>query len=358
MKNNKAIKKFGKKFKRQKNRFIRKRILTSKKNNKKIYHLKFKNTKYIKKIMIILFLLFVYIIIYYFFDNDKIKNYGLSFAQKMDDYNTKNFAIFIRNDCPMCGFFSHFIVLLGCANKYLKEGYIPIIDLVSFRNKYNNGNKLIHNPWELFFYQMNNYTLEEVKNYAKNYTYKYCDKNNYRPNEKYVYYQNDSIIFWHNFIKKYSPFKKELMIEAKIIMKKLFGRSKNILGVKIRGTDYYRRPINHAIPAKVEKIIPDVKEFDKKYKYDYIYLATEDNTVKKKFMPEFVNKVKFLEPENKKFNNRIEQNLDDLKNYIFTIIILSKCLDLIACRCSGTAAVYVLTEGFRHAKVYNLGSYK
>ena len=217
----------------------------------------------------------------------------------------------------------------------------------------------MHNPWELFLYQMNNYTLEEVKKYAKNFSYQYCDRYNYRPNERHIYNNNISITFWHNFIKKYSPFKKEIMIEVKIMMKKLFRNSKNILGVKIRGTDYYRKIIGHPRPAKVEQIIPDVREFDQKYNYDFIDLATEDKNVKKKFMSEFENKAKFFEPDlQKKFNNKIEKSLNDVKNYIFTIIILSKCLDFIACRCSGTAAVFVLSGGFRHSKVYFLGTYK
>ena len=47
-------------------------------------------------------------------------------------------------------------------------GYIPIIDLKSFPNAYNKGNTSIMNPWEFFFIQPYNYSLEEVKLYAKN----------------------------------------------------------------------------------------------------------------------------------------------------------------------------------------------
>ena len=361
MKKNKTIKNFGKKFKKKKSRFNHKKIksLPSKKSKKIKYVSKYKKINYLEKIIVILFLIFLNIIIYYAYNNDIEENYGLSFEQKMNDYNTKKFAIFGRNDCSICGFFSFFIVLLGCSNKYLNKGYIPIIDLVDIKNIYNKGNKSMHNPWELFLYQINNYTLEEVKKYAKNISYVKCYSHNYRPNETFIYYDNNSKIFWHNFVKKYSPFKKEIMTEVKIKMKKLFGNSKNILGVLIRGTDYLKRQIDHPIPARVEQVIPDVKEFDRKYNYDFIYLATEDKNIKKKFMPEFENKAKYLEPDlHKKFNNEIEKFLNDVKNYIFAMIILSKCLDLIACRTSGAAAVFVLTEGFRHSKVYDFGVYK
>ena len=52
--------------------------------------------------------------------------------------------------------------------------------------------------------------------------------------------------FWHKFAEKYMPIKNNIMNEVKINMKKLFGNSKNILGVMIRGTDYIKyRPKYH-----------------------------------------------------------------------------------------------------------------
>ena len=32
-------------------------------------------------------------------------------------------------------------------------------------------------------------------------------------------------------------------------------------------------------------------------------------------------------------------------------------LNIVTVRCSGTAGIYILTEGFRNALVYNLGEY-
>ena len=43
---------------------------------------------------------------------------------------------------------------------------------------------------------------------------------------------------------------------------------------------------------------------------------------------------------------------------MLNIIILSKCLDLLAANTSGTVGVFILTEGFRNYKVYKLGYYK
>ena len=371
MRTNRTNKRNTKKIKRKKNKFnIKKKILYSKTCYKIKKPSKQKKIKCGMKIILIFFLIIVNIIMIYYNShnnkNNQKEDYGLSFEEKLKDYNTKKFVLFGREECPFCGFFSFYIVHLGCANKFLNEGYIPIIDLLYFTNIFNKGNKSIYNPWELFFHQPNDYTLEEVKKYAKSIKYVKCTKYNYRPDEKTIYFNNDSIIFWHNFAKKYTPVKKELMNEAVMIMKNLFGNTKNILGVKIRGTDYYSRPRGHSIPPKVEQIIPDVKEMDKKYNYDFIFFATEDESVKKKFIPEFGEKIKMVNPNLdinyieriKDLNEQIKAYLDYVKNYILNVIILSKCLDIVICRCCGSAAVFVLTEGFRHSIVYNLGEYK
>ena len=361
MKNIKIGKKIKKKIKNEKNQLLHKRklVLSKSKNRTKnlFSHNKFKKSQ---KIIIIITLIFIYIFLYYFFPYNGIEqNYGLSLEQKMEDYKTKKFVQIGWRGCPPCGFFSFYIVNLGCALKYLNKGYIPIIDLKYFKNSLNKGNRSMPNPLEFFFHQPNNYTLKEVKKYAKHFKYKKCSNPSFRPDEKKIYYRDNNISFWYNFAKKYYPIKKELMNEAKIIMKKFFGKSKNILGVKIRGTDYYSRPKGHSIPARVEKIIPDVKEMDKKYKYDFIYLATEDERVKNKFIPEFENKVRYLEPDLKKeYVNDVEKNLDLVKNYILTIIILSKCLDFVGCRCCGATGAFIFSGGFRHSKVYNLGEYR
>jgi hypothetical protein len=47
-----------------------------------------------------------------------------------------------------------------------------------------------------------------------------------------------------------------------------------------------------------------------------------------------------------------------MKIYLINIIILSKCLDIIASRTAGSIVAFILTNGFRNIKIYNLGYYK
>lgn len=319
--------------------------------------------------------IFFIIAIFYIFITIKIKDNNqdtfndiikLSHHQKMKDFQYKYFSILRRLECPTCGLFSFFIVNLGCIKKCLSIGNIPIVDLQSFPNVYNKGNLSNTNPWEFFFDQPFNYSLDEVLKYAKHIQYFECTSKTDRPNEIYIYYNKTSIDFWHSFTIKYMPIKKELLDEAKGIMKELFGKTKNILGVKMRGTDYIsRKPRGHSIPPKIEQVIGDVKMMDKTYKYDFIFFATEDEIIKQKFIPHFKDKLKLLNPkDNIKFNytdinsykNR-KGNIEYVKNYVLNIIILSKCLDIITARCSGAAGIFVLSEGFRNVKVYDNGIY-
>ena len=131
-------------------------------------------------------------------------------------------------------------------------------------------------------------------------------------------------------------------------MRKLFKQSKNILGVLTRGTDYIaRKPKQHPIPPNVSILINDVKEMDNKYKYDYIFFSTEDEFIRINFTKHFKYKLKQVKP-----NVNVKYNL-----YLINIIILSKCLDIITAKCSGTAGIFVLSNGFRNIKIYELGYY-
>lgn len=175
--------------------------------------------------------------------------------------------------------------------------------------------------------------------------------------------------FWHNMAFKYIPIKKEIIKESCKIMKKLFKNSNNILGVLARGTDYIAsKPKNHYIPPKIKFVFRDIKEMNIKNKYDLIFLTTEDEKIRKKFIKEFGNKLKYFKSNKsvnynykKKlflaFNKNIKGDLYFMKIYLINIIILSKCKDILCARTGGSTGAFILTEGFRNSKVYFLGRY-
>ena len=299
------------------------------------------------------------------------KKYNLVDQIKLD-YENNIFLIITRDDCIACGLFSYFQICLGCINFYINQGFIPIIELKSFPNIFNSFNKtnVIDNPWEKFFNQPYGYRLDDVIKKAKHIKYIKCGRLGHSyPNTLNLYLNKVLIDFWHNIAKKYVQIKEEIIIEANIIIKNLFNDSKNILGVLMRGTDFLAlKPKNHCKPPTSEMAINDIKKMNETYNYDFIFLATEDELIKDKFIKVFKNKLKYIYIKNKieydykkkKFIalcKNIKGNIENMKIYLFNIIILSTCIDVIVSRTSGAIGVFVLSEGFRNAKVYYLGNY-
>ena len=108
---------------------------------------------------------------------------------------------------------------------------------------------------------------------------------------------------------------------------------------------------------------------DQNNKYEWIFLTTEDELIREKFIKRYKEKLKYLKSKininydyKKKellaFNQNIKGNIPYMKIYLINIIILSKCLDIIASKTAGSLVAFILTKGFRNKKVYNLGSYK
>ena len=280
----------------------------------------------------------------------------------------KKFAIIRRKKCPACGLFSYYIVHLGCIINYLKHGYIPIIETASFRNVLSGLEVPYYNPWEKFFNQPCGYTLKEVVK-MENVEIFDCICFSDMPDEKTVY--NNSIMweYHHQIQEKYMSIKNEIYLKAKKYWKDFFGDSKNILGILLRGTDYTsRKPRGHSKPPSLKKAINDTIKMDNEYKYDFIFLATEDNKIRKKFIKHFGERLKYLLPEKEvhynykrknflTFNGNLFGNMNFLEAYLLSIIILSECQDIISARTSGAAGVFILSKGFRNSLFYYLGEY-
>ena len=299
-----------------------------------------------------------------------INNYTIIEQIKLD-YDNNKFAILRRTSCPTCGLFSNYIVYLGCIRKCISEGYIPLVDLSSFPNVYNGFNKSSsNNPWEIFFNQPFNHSLKKVLRKAKKIKYFQCKSYFYRPYLATLFLNKILVNYWHNLANIYIPIKYEIIYESNNIFKQLFNDNNNILGVLIRGTDYLaRKPRNHPIPPKVETVIKDVKYMDKRYNYNYIFITTEDDIIREKFINKFNKKIKYYKYKHNinynykgksklADNNNIKGNIEYMKIYLINIIILSKCIDIIMARTSGAAGVFIITNGFRNYKVYFLGNYK
>ena len=285
-------------------------------------------------------------------------------------YKKSKFAILRRINCLICGLFSDYIIYLGCIHKFMQLGYVPIIDLPTFKDPFtiHQLNKSFDNLWEKYFYQPYNYTLNDVKQKGKNIFFFKCEPDFY-PNES-VFYNSTLRYFWHSIANKYIPLKNEIMVESNNIFKKLFKDSNNILGILMRGTDYIvlKLPF-HPIPPKPKLVIKDIKLLYRKNKYEWFFLATEDDRIREIFIKQFGEKLKYF-IYNKKINynyksknvlsdnKNIKGNINFIKIYLLNIIILSKCMDIICAQTSGSLGAFIMNNNYRFSKVYNLGYYK
>jgi hypothetical protein len=128
------------------------------------------------------------------------------------DYYNKNFAMIKRVTAPTSGLFSDYIRFLGCIRKYMIQGYIPIIDLESYKNSINGFqvNSSKGNPWEYYFNQPFGYKYSIVKKKARNIKNFECKPDSkQRPNYKIFLKKNMN--YWHFMAEKYIPLKNELI---------------------------------------------------------------------------------------------------------------------------------------------------
>ena len=306
---------------------------------------------------------------YFSLPADESTKYSSSLLDKEKICSTnKKFAILRRTGCEPCGLFSYYIVHLGCIINYLKHGYIPILEVASFSNIFTGNNKPMNNPWEEFFNQPCGYTLNEVVK-MKNVKIFECECVCDMPDEKTIYSNKIMLDYHHKIQEKYMSIKNNIYNEAEKIWQNLFGNSTNVLGILMRGTDYISiQPNGHARQPSTERVIKDIIKMDKENKYDFIFLGTEDNKIRNLFIKKFGKKLKYLIPKDKivydyyggnylTYNKNVFGNMNFSKTYLLSVIILSKCVDIISSRTSGAAGVFIISNGFRNKLVYYLGEY-
>ena len=329
------------------------------------------NFKYIDKI-ILLIIIYNWNNLYnfLFYKNSYRNNF---YNLYITEYNNK--FIIIKYNCRVCGLFTIYVNFLNCINTFINKGYIPIIDLNAYPNIFNkfNSSNINKNPWEEYFHQPLGFSLEQVKANSKNIIY--LEYNNYNKTicksygiANYFFKNKVTLEYWHNIALKYIPIKTIIFNESIKIFKKLFKNNKNILGILLRGTDYIsRKPKGHSIQPTPELVINDVIEMDKKNNYNYFFITTEDEIILNKFIKKFGKKLKynyqnFIYNYKEKnyicYNENILGNINFQKTYLINIIILSNCIDIITSQTNGFYGAMILSNGFRHSKIYDLGRYK
>ena len=259
--------------------------------------------------------------------SDKTKNLynqiKYNFSTKINYDSDK--IIIISENCPVCGLFSLYNKYLKCAIHLITKGFIPLIDLSLKKNIFINTDYSLSNknPWELYFNQPFNLTLNDAK--LSNIKRIKCE-HFYNANFKEIY-DNDIIRdYWSLMANKYLQIKSNIIKEAEIIKYKLFKTSDNILGILMRGTDFLSiKPKYHYIPPSINMVFQDIKKFNKKYNYDYFFITTEDINIREAFINKFGEKLKYYSVSSIRYNynskipialsNNVKDQIKYMKNY-------------------------------------------
>ncbi len=206
--------------------------------------------------------------------------------------NPNVFFYLIRRS-PGAGFFSNlnFVIHNLWICDQLKM--IPVIDMQNYITLYNCKIKInnSYNVWDYYFKPVSKYKLEDVYK-SKNVII--CDNrtskkgfslSNFKSNFKYFNGFQFLDRRHKKIVKKYIKLNNVIKNEYSKYFTKIF-KNKKVLGVCFRGSDQ-KKSAYQPYPPSEEQLIYSTEYLLKKYKFDHIYLCTEDleflNLFKKKY---------------------------------------------------------------------------
>ena len=257
----------------------------------------------------------------------------------------------------------------------LPSEYDVFFDLMHYDTTYmKNGELGIKNVWENWFKQPCGMSATEVYN-SKCVILSPMGERFMTPK----FFRKDK-----NMLKKYSDAYRKYIIPNEVFSKileeerkKIFKDNKKVCGVIYRGTDYLKlKPYMHSIHPDCDKMISKVKELRKKWKFDKIYLSTEDAIGQKRFIEEFGEDILYSERElidkyptssagvkfqdaivNIKFNRENDEYLKGVE-YLRQVYILAECQGLITADNTSLVGAMLISGGFDEEYVFDdLGIY-
>lgn len=248
--------------------------------------------------------------------------------------------------------------MMGVIISSLSKGYAPIINV-----KYAGVN-----IWEMFLKQP---FSEFSDNHSRLDTIEENVKSILSPSFRSIY-RKDELAFWCKF---YQDFVKLNDGTSKYIEDEcadVFVNGRRVLGVLCRGTDYVTlRPLGHPVQPTLEQVFSLVETKMVELNIDYIYLATEEKSIKEQFDKKFPGKVLvnkrtyyddyyknkctyIREVDFKRENDNYYKGLE----YLSSIVILSRCNALIGGNTGGScAAMFMNNMNYEYSCLFDLGCY-
>lgn len=278
----------------------------------------------------------------------------------------KIFYVIRRATCKV-GLFSYVMTNMGLVKDALEKGYIPVIDMCGNANTYLEEDEIGEkNAWEFYFEQPCGYTLDDISR-SKNIILSnglITGENQY-PGEEIIW-DRENRDAWKKIFRKYFHIRREIIEETEALFERMF-QGGRVLGVLCRGTDYVNsRPKNHPVQPETEMVIVHASKIMKEYHCEWIYLATEDDIIYRKFSEAFGKKLKVTSA--RRSGDVGKRNINDVlqqkgsryqggKDYLINIMLLAKCNCLVAGSAGGTYGALLLNEIYEYEYIFKLGVY-
>ncbi len=295
------------------------------------------------------------------YKKERLKNHGRL-------HPDKPFFV-IRAESETGGLMSYYNSNIGWIAYALRRGWIPVIDMQNFKNPYLSE-QMLHrqNAWEYYFRQPFDYVLEEV------YQSRHVILSSGKPNQtasprlqgkrlKNPQYLKKT----SNIIRKYMRLNDDMKKCAEENAQKLLGGGIGI-GVVSRGTDLLGYP-GHSRQPETSELIHLTRDRMKKWKADFIFLATEEEKVIRQFEEEFgkgvirYNKAEKFDDYNSRILAEVSfdrEHDEFLKGweYLITVLLLARCHYLIGTYVGASVAAVAINGGkYRDTCLIDLGIY-
>lgn len=283
-------------------------------------------------------------------------------------YRKKKQFLLIRRPDKGIGLGSYILTNLGQIHYAVTNGMTPVIDMQNYENSYLEKDEVGKlNAWEFYFKQpaglcINDIKLRNCKIVENAPVFMPCDSMDFLTNEKFVKY-------WQDFTKKYLILNDTTKLYIDELFKEISSNnSVRLLGVLCRGTDYVKtKPYGHSAQPEVDDVIAKAEEVMKEKCCDKIFLATEDISILSRFKAHFGEKVTYTEAM--RYGDTLDKRLTEYsfnrqrdkyfkgREYLESLVILSKCQCLIGGRTNGTLCSLMMSNGFEYLYLWNIGRY-
>lgn len=180
-------------------------------------------------------------------------------------------------------------------------------------------------------------------------------------------YNEEELEYWKGVAKDCLIVNADIAAQARQMADSLFS-GKKILGVLARGTDYINaKPYNHPIQPTPEQLMEKIDTVMELSRCDKIYLATEDKGFYERFKEKYGDRL--IAVEARRYETLGKENINVVrkaeekdgytmgKDYLITILLLSRCHCLVAGNTSGTIGALLLNKSYEYKYIFDLGVY-